>query len=87
MAVRGPQLRPPSAFINLAKERYTAGIVPGQADCRVVATMHQHRSQELPFGIDFTRPEPELRRFDRAILRELPGRCYPIPHVPQPAKR
>ena len=34
--------------------------------------MHQHRSQELPFGVDFTRPEPKLRRFDRTILRSHP---------------
>src|ERR1700730_13766857 len=67
MAVRRPQLSGLRVHQS-RKGSNTPGVVPGEADRRVVTTMDQHRSQELPLGVDFPWPEPKLRWFNRTIL-------------------
>src|ERR1700726_3176400 len=67
MAVLCPQLNRLRVH-HSRKGSNTASVVPGEANCRVVAAMHQHGGQELSFGVDFSRPESKFRRFNRAIL-------------------
>jgi hypothetical protein len=54
---------------SLGKSRHAARVVSSQAKRYIVAAMDEHRSKKLALGVNFTRPETQLGRFDPAIFR------------------